>query len=211
MHSKLSAMGLKSGRARTVGATLVASLLGFAVCARLATAEVPHTFEPGQTLTAADLNENFNDLDTRVSQVEAVPTSLTVTGTAAQNGTVAYAPTVYTHADLVLPPGTWLVQGYAGLTLALNDDGVGLGLFNVTANANVPNSVGPIQTLRASDPYQVGLSTAQTLITVSAPTTLRLKAIQNGNSIPTFFDFDNPLVAPLAALGPHKLTAIKLR
>ncbi|MFO0553434.1 MAG: hypothetical protein U0271_33940 [Polyangiaceae bacterium] len=216
MQFKVSSFDMKLSRAQRISAALIGAFLGVAVCAKLATAQVPNTFTAGQTLTAADLNENFNaldgkdsQLDTRVSQLEAAPapTAITVAGSVGEAGPGANIPTVYTHADLVLPPGTWLVQGYAGLSISVNNDGVGLGLYNVTADADVPNSVGPIMVMRTTDPLDA-LSTAQTLITVSTTTTLRLKAIQNGTSIPSFSDFSG--TATLAALGPHKLTAVKL-
>jgi len=212
-----------SRRQKAIAGVVIAAGLALGV-STVAMANVKTSFVSGETLTAADLNANFkdldgrattlqaatDDLDARLTAVEPAPTSLTVTGSAPENGTAGYTPVVYTHADLVLTPGTWLVQGYAGITIAVNDDGTGLGLFDVTADADVPNSVGPIATLRTSGGLY-GLATAQTLITVTSPTTLRLKAIQNGLSVPTFYDFDNPIVAPLKALGPHKLTAVKLR
>lgn len=152
-------MELTKRQKRLVGG-LVAAVVALGGAA-VALAAVPKTFVGGETLTAADLNANFTaldgrataleastaDLEGRLGSVEAAPTSITVAGTAAEVGTASNSPTIYSHADLVLPAGTWLVQGYAALMIAVNDDGVGLGLFDVTANADVPSSFGAIESL----------------------------------------------------------------
>lgn len=210
MKLSMNRIDPKSNRVQKVAAVLAASLVGVAVCARLAMAQVPHTFTPGQTLTAASLNENFAALDTRLTALEAAPTSVTVAGSLGEAGPGLNIPTVYTHADLVLSPGTWLVQGYAGLSITTNEDTVGLGLHNVTTGADVPNSVGALEVIATSNLVR-GFTTAQTLVMASVPTTIRLKAIQNGASVPSFVDFSGPVSATLAALGPHKLTAVRLR
>lgn len=65
-------------------------------------ADVPHTFVGGETLSAAKLNENFGDLDTRLAALEAAQAA-----NAAPPGTVvAFAGVV---GGAVAPPAGWLL------------------------------------------------------------------------------------------------------
>lgn len=67
MKLKLVVVDLELTRSQKQLGALVVALAATAAGASIATAEVPVTFTAGQQLTAADLNENFSDLDTSLT------------------------------------------------------------------------------------------------------------------------------------------------
>jgi hypothetical protein len=178
------------------------------VCgAGIAYAKVPHTFQSHQVLTASDLNDNFNNFDSRVSALEAAPSVLTAGSTAGQVGTF-WMDTLYPSADLTLPAGTWLVTGFATLSNTGDSDAVVLGLYDQTHGKDLPGSMGPVGYLPTTL-FLSGFSTSH-VVTLTGPTTLRLKAFRNGSSTINFVDFTSVATA-LGALTHHKLEAVKLR
>ncbi|MFO0755802.1 MAG: hypothetical protein U0359_04895 [Byssovorax sp.] len=176
----------------------------------IAYADVPHHFQSGEVLKAADLEADFKNVDDRLGALEAPPPPEVVTagGIAGKDGVFA-TDTVYDGAELTLAAGTWLVTGYATLQIAVNADGVGLGLYDQTHGQDIAGSAGPIYTL-SPQTLNGGFETSH-VITLASTTTLRLKAFRNGASTVSFEDFTNPGLAPLAALKPHKLKAVRLR
>lgn len=119
--------------------------------------------------------ENFDQLASVLATTVAPATS-----SAVQGPSTVGTDLVYTAIDLVLKPGTWLVYGQATLVSQTAADGKQLGLFNVTANADVPNSKGPAggaATTNAPEPY-----TTMTVVTLATESTLRLKGFRNGAS-----------------------------
>ena len=186
-------------------AVRVAVPVGVFTFASVAFAGVPNTFTSGETLTAADLNANFTALDGRVTTLEAAPPILSL-GSAAGEAGVTSTDTVYTHADLQVAAGTWLVFGNAVLEESFPDD-CALGLYDVTAGATIPGSVGAPQAVQAGTAAQVGFTMSH-VVTLAAPTTLRLVAWRNGASIVSFSDLTG---TPAAAILPHKLEAVQLR
>src|SRR4051812_38193864 len=84
----------------------------------IAYASVPHMFATNETLTADNLNGNFNALDSRLSAVETTAGSafgvLEMASDVNQAGAMG-ADLVYTAVSLTLTPGTWLVEAYASV------------------------------------------------------------------------------------------------
>jgi hypothetical protein len=87
--------------------------LGIAIAALILTgagalvyASVPHTFNTGDTLQAADLNGNFSALDTRVSALETGNVHWDGYLNKATNGLTAAAPSTTLAHVTFTPPGT---------------------------------------------------------------------------------------------------------
>jgi len=188
---------------------------GFVLMGGVALAGPPKTFAAGEPLKAADLNANFSALDAnfsaldgRLVTVEATPAKLVASSSDGELSPGNGQDTIYTHAELKLPAGTWLVQGYANLSISGNADTTGLGLYDATNAAPIPDSVGSLQSLLVGMAADRSFVTAQTVLTVAMPTAIRLEAVRNGASGVVFVNYTG---SPIAAIGPHKLVAVKLR
>lgn len=150
------------------------------------------TFNPGDPLKAADLNNNFDGLDARIGTLETTaPTSLEATSNTPESSSAVSADLVYQSASLNLTPGTWLVEGSASVFTTYAADAVQVGLWDDTSSAEVPNSRGPVQVTApvggasCNGPYSNCTSVAahsSALITISSNTTVKIKAFRNGTS-----------------------------
>ncbi|MFO0553433.1 MAG: hypothetical protein U0271_33935 [Polyangiaceae bacterium] len=215
MQFKVSSFDLKLSRAQRISAALIGAFLGVAVCAKLATAQVEHVFTPGQTLTAADLNENFNGLDTRVSQLEAAPTVLEASSDTTEAGNVS-ENLVVQGMSLDLTPGTWRVDAFASVGTSVNPDSVQIGLWNATTDTEIQGARSPmaVSTSLSSNPLApcdgtttfcttLAMTTTK-IITVSTTTKIRLAAFRNGLSRVVLASGNSALSAG------HRLLATKL-
>jgi hypothetical protein len=167
----------------------------------VAAAAPKHTFVSGTKVSAADMNENFADLDARLAKVE-VAQDVEAMSVANETGMVS-TDYVYTAATITLTPGTWLVEAHATLYSTGNPDGKALGLFDATNNLDVPAS-------KSGVAEAVGVNTAQSfatskVITVTAPTVIRMKAYRNGGSILNFGYLNSGLVPA------QRLLAVRLK
>lgn len=70
MKLKITTIDLELTRHQKVLAVTLMAIAATAVGASVAVAEVPVTFTPGQQLTAADLNQNFSEFDSRVAALQ---------------------------------------------------------------------------------------------------------------------------------------------
>lgn len=206
--------------------------IGLALAATLtaggALADVPNTFEAGQTLKAADLNENFTALEARaaaaedaaqdalerVATLEAAPEYLVETASDGQTGEYA-EDVVYEAMEVTLQPGTWLVEATATLSTTSQSDAVQLGLWNHTTGAEVAASRGAAATSEAleggyfcgAQPCSVVPTSASAVLTVTTPTTIRVKGYRNGSSTLTVGrPIDAVVLAPL-----NRISALRLR
>ena len=186
MKIKLVVVDLElSTRAKRLAAALAIPLLVLGGGA-VAYASVPHTWNDGDTLTAADLNTNFADLDTRVMALGAY---LVGESSNIETGSL-YSDVVYQSAQLDLTPGTWLVTGTTQLTTTINSDAVQIGLWNDTVAVEVPQSRSALgRTADAAKACDGVLSfcsftalTTTVVVTVATNTTLKLEAFRNGSS-----------------------------
>jgi hypothetical protein len=167
-------------------------------------AAVPHAFVANETLTAANLNSNFNALDTRTTTLETnAAGAFNVLESASdvnQTG-AASADVVYTSVSVTLTAGTWLVEAFASVSTNVIE-GVELGLFDVTNGADIPNARGGVaQTVAGGN---VALHTDK-VITVTVPTTIKMKGYRNGASILSFG------YGSVLAAGRNRLMAIRLK
>lgn len=193
----------------------------------------PVAFVPGQTLTAADLNENFDaldtsvatvsgkvttaetditDLDTRVTALEApppAPTFLTATGTTTAVGP-ANGDVVYQGMSVDLTPGSWRIDGFLSLSSQGNADGVQIALWNDTTMMEVPNSRSAVSSTGFTGACPAGgcfgvSMTTSTVITVAVNTKIKVRALRNGASQVVV------IPQPGGLSSVHRLTALKLQ
>lgn len=206
MKLKLVVVDLElTKRQKVTGLAALAATL-VTVAGAIAVAAAPPPFVAGETLTATNLNASFDAITARVAALEAPPATVTAHGRAPQPGTLA-TDTIYTHADLALTPGSWLVVGNAILSTSYADLD-GLGLYDATAHADVPDSIRDAHVVAAGTGQSSGFSTTQ-IVTVTVPTTLQLKAFRHGSSAISFADLT--MNGPPIADNAHKLTAWRLR
>jgi hypothetical protein len=176
---------------------------------------VPKSFSAGETLTAAKLNENFSDLNERVTELEK-PTYVTAEASALETPGPS-ADLVYQAMHLDLTPGTWLVTAQASVRLGIQPDTIQLALWNDSAKLEVPGSRGPwgesksINTANDCD-YpddkcsSAGLTTT-TIVTVSADTALRVKVLRNGYSQ---LYVGGTTAGGVGVPGTNRMTAVRL-
>ena len=119
------------------------------------------------------------------ARVTAVPPTVVLEAFSdvAESEPTAGVPLVYSHALVNLTPGTWLVEASATVFATGNADEIGLSLFDVTTNVDIPGSLGGIAS--SSINQNVPLSTSKS-ITVSVPTLIEMKATANGGSVVNF-------------------------
>jgi len=182
------------------GAFIVSAMIG-TLGVGVAAAAPKHTFVSGAKVSAADMNENFADLDARLAKLEVAQDveSMSVTNEAGMLST----DYVYTAATITLTPGTWLVEAHATLYSTGNADGKALGLFDGTNNVDIPASKSGIADAVAVNVPQ-SFATSK-VITVTAPTIIRMKAYRNGGSILNF-GYLNTGIAPA-----QRLLAVRLK
>ncbi len=142
------------------------------------------TYSAGTGLSLNGTTFSAGPLDTRINALEGVVngvgTVLEGNASTRQDGTYT-GNLVYSHITVTLTPGTWLVQGFAGLATTDNPDMVQLGLWNTTTNQEVSNArSAPASTIPGVG-TAVALTTSRTLV-ISADTSVRLYAMRNGSS-----------------------------
>ncbi len=164
----------------------------------------PHVFAPGDKLASADLNQNFSDLNGRVSNLEAPPAFLQSVSSAPETAGGLGEPHAYSAIAVMITPGTWLIEAHATIFTTMSTDGVQLGLRNVTTSADIePSRSGAVQTTAASS--AVALSTTA-VVSVGVPTAIQMKAYPNGSSV---VNFGSTVLTGFAA--QQRLSAVKLR
>ncbi len=190
--------------------------------AAIASADVPKTWSGGETLTAVDLNANFDALDAaiaalgqRVEALEAPPTVLEATSSTSETSELSQ-DLVYQSMELALSPGTWRIDAFATVATTVRPDGVQIGLWDDTNGEEIQGSRGPYGTTVSSSPYglfepcdgsitfcsALPLTTSK-VVTLNVATTIRLAAFRNGDS--------RVQLTPGAVVQPaHRLVATKL-
>lgn len=96
-----------------------------------------------------------------------------------QSGAVG-ADVVHTDVEVVLTAGTWLVQGGATLINGTSADWACSGLYNQTAATDVADSRGSGGV--TSTTIGIPADTRPVVLTVAAPTAIRVKAYRNGGT-----------------------------
>jgi hypothetical protein len=77
----------------------------------LVSASVPHTFNPGDTLHAADVNGNFSALDKRLTTLESGPQILFVDGANLAGSSFCVQASGTFAVDCTCPTGTFVISG----------------------------------------------------------------------------------------------------
>jgi hypothetical protein len=180
-----------------------------------------HVWKEGETLTAGDLNANFGSLadlnvklDARVAGLETM-TYLTSTNDKLESGAM-YADLVYQSVSLDLEPGTWRVDAFASLFTYVNPDAVQIALWDDTNSVEITGSRSPpVETNARGGPGCNGVysecslasvSTAS-VITVAAPTKIKIKVFRNGASQVGIGQVGPLLVLPAS----NRITALRLK
>jgi hypothetical protein len=145
---------------------------------------VPLTPCPLGRLWTAYTPSAISSLQQQVTALQAPPKVLAQASSTNEVSALS-ADLVYQSVSLTLTPGTWMVSGAGSVYTLQNVDGVQLGLYNVTAAADVPNARGPIGethcTESSTDSCLIGL-TISSVIAVASNTVIRLHAYRNGTS-----------------------------
>lgn len=129
----------------------VGTLLFFATAV---SAAPPHTFTTGETLTAATLMQNFNDLDARVAALESFKSKAT------QNGTTTSLGSKYCGVTAGFYNGA-AVGGYSGARTKCGAVG---GACSATAHMCTAEEVMRSRSLGATLPADSWFATGQTSI-----------------------------------------------
>jgi hypothetical protein len=190
--------------------------------AAIASADVPKTWVAAETLTAVDLNANFDALDAaitaladRVEALEAPPTVLEATSSTSEIS-AASQDLVYQSMELALPPGTWRIDAFATVETTINPDGIQIGLWDDTNGEEIAGARGPYGTTASDSPSGISAPcdgtttfcsalplTTSKVVTLNAATTIRLAAFRNG--------YSRVRLTPGAVVQPgHRLVATKL-
>jgi len=140
-----------SRRQKALSLAAIAAFSAFGVA--VATAEVPHQFVPNELLTADDLNENFEDLDTKVEDLDARLTAAEMDGPV----WASYTPTITSNGST---PASSFVRGGTiryvriGSTVCLQgqvvigeqSSGAGGTFIKVSLPPGLPGATGETQT-----------------------------------------------------------------
>lgn len=107
MKLKLVVIELQLTRPQKLAAALTVCGAGVALCASWASAAVPHSFTEGEVLTAANLMQNFADLDTRVTNAQSTADAAAADVADLQAQThPASAFRAYRSTNIAVPSGT---------------------------------------------------------------------------------------------------------
>jgi hypothetical protein len=183
----------------------------------IAFAAPPHTWNDGDTLTAADLNGNLSALDTRIAALEAKAPAYLVSESTAMEHSEVGNDLVLQGASLELTPGTWLVEGFASVSTNFNPDQVQIGLWDDGKSIELPKSRSAAATtlvyaggVTCDEVTQFCTSVALTtkvVVKVDTNTTIRIKGYRNGGSELWFGTVDKNVVLP----QPQRLTALQFQ
>lgn len=172
------------------GLSIPVAVVGIAAAAQ---ADVPKVWTAGEVLSAEALNLDFSALDERLTALEsAAPTVIEATSETTESSTAVYTDVVYQALSIDLTPGTWRVDALATLTTTVSPDAVQIGLWNDTTGEEIAASRSPMASTVSFEAGGAGsycpngcsavsVSTSK-VITVTAPTKVRIKAFRNGNS-----------------------------
>lgn len=152
----------------------------------------------GQTVSAAQLKQNLDEIQTRLVALEA-PSIVEATSDAPNWGSQGQ-DFVHPSLFLDLQPGTWLIQAHATVNTLYNTDAVALALYNGTTATEVTASRGGVDN---TNDGAVALTTSKA-VTITSPTRFYIKGIRNGASA-VYFGFGGNIT------GHHRMSAVRIR
>jgi hypothetical protein len=121
----------------------------------------------------------------------------------------APGPVVYGAASVTLEPGTWLIEGSATVLLTNSKEGALLGLYDSTADADVPDSFGAVH--QPAAPGTLFALATSKIVSVSKRTEIRLKAYPGAGGTIAFGNVNELREGAPNLPGVQRLTAARLQ